>query len=182
MIDRAIMTDRVRQQVLDYLLGALDDSEMEAVKARLESDPVYRQAMRSGSRRNGPAAAVVTARGCPAAGAGRADLRIPLRSGPTAACRLSAAIDDSPARHAAFRQPLELGRRGRGRRDLPDRGAPGPSGHQRCALPGPGDCLPGQPAAGGPGADGVQPQESRRVSRRSRRGQPGGGRDLRCRS
>lgn len=45
MIDRAIMTDRVRKQVLDYLLGALDDSEMEDVKARLESDPVYRQAM-----------------------------------------------------------------------------------------------------------------------------------------
>ncbi len=39
------MTDPVRQQVLDYLLGVLDDSEMEAVKARLESDPVYRQAM-----------------------------------------------------------------------------------------------------------------------------------------
>jgi hypothetical protein len=39
------MTDRVRQQVLDYLLGALDDSEMEAVAARLESDPVYRQAL-----------------------------------------------------------------------------------------------------------------------------------------
>ena len=38
------MTDRVRQHVLDYLLGALDDSEMEAVKARLESDPVYRHA------------------------------------------------------------------------------------------------------------------------------------------
>ncbi len=40
------MTDGVRQQVLGYLLGALDDSEMEAVKARLESDPAYRQAMR----------------------------------------------------------------------------------------------------------------------------------------
>ena len=39
------MTDRVRQQVLDYLLGALDDSEMEVVKARLGADPVYRQAM-----------------------------------------------------------------------------------------------------------------------------------------
>ncbi|MEI8371328.1 MAG: hypothetical protein WCJ35_00685 [Planctomycetota bacterium] len=39
------MADRVRQHVLDYLLGALDDSEMEAVKARLESDPVYRRAM-----------------------------------------------------------------------------------------------------------------------------------------
>ena len=40
-----MMTDRVRQQVFDYLLGALDDSEMEVVKARLGSDPVYRQAM-----------------------------------------------------------------------------------------------------------------------------------------
>jgi hypothetical protein len=39
------MKERVRQQVLDYLLGALDDSEMEAVKARLESDPVYRRAL-----------------------------------------------------------------------------------------------------------------------------------------
>ena len=45
MTDRAMMTDRVRQQVLDYLLGVLDDSEMEAVTARLESDPVYRRAM-----------------------------------------------------------------------------------------------------------------------------------------
>ena len=40
------MTDRVRQQVLDYLLGVLDDAEMAAVEARLESDPVYRDAMR----------------------------------------------------------------------------------------------------------------------------------------
>jgi hypothetical protein len=52
MTDRAITSDRacssnqVRQQVMDYLLGALDDSEMEAVRARLESDPLYRQAMR----------------------------------------------------------------------------------------------------------------------------------------
>ena len=42
--DRA--PDRVRQQVLDYLLGTLDDSEMEAVRARLESDSAYRHAMR----------------------------------------------------------------------------------------------------------------------------------------
>ncbi len=40
------MSDRVRKQVLGYLVGALDDSEMEAVKALLESDPAYRQAMR----------------------------------------------------------------------------------------------------------------------------------------
>jgi hypothetical protein len=40
------MTDRVRKQVLGYLLGVLDDSEMEEVRARLESDPAYRQAMR----------------------------------------------------------------------------------------------------------------------------------------
>ncbi len=39
------MTDRVRKQLLDYLLGALDDSEMEAIEARLQSDPSYRQAM-----------------------------------------------------------------------------------------------------------------------------------------
>ena len=31
--------DRVRQQVVDYLLGTLDDSEFEAVKGLLESDP-----------------------------------------------------------------------------------------------------------------------------------------------
>jgi hypothetical protein len=39
------MTDRVRQQVLDYLLGTLDDSEMEDVRARLRSDPAYREAI-----------------------------------------------------------------------------------------------------------------------------------------
>ena len=37
--------DQVRQQVLDYLLGALDDSEAEAVESRLESEPRYRQAL-----------------------------------------------------------------------------------------------------------------------------------------
>jgi hypothetical protein len=45
MTDGAIMTDRVRQRVLDYLLGVLDDSDMDAVKNRLESDPLYRQAL-----------------------------------------------------------------------------------------------------------------------------------------
>jgi anti-sigma factor RsiW len=40
-----MMTDRVRRQVLDYLLGALDDAETAAVQARLESDPVYRDAL-----------------------------------------------------------------------------------------------------------------------------------------
>jgi hypothetical protein len=40
------MADRVRKQVLDYLLGVLDESETEEVRARLESDPIYRQAMR----------------------------------------------------------------------------------------------------------------------------------------
>ena len=39
------MVDRVGEQVLDYLLGALDDSEMEAVQARLESDPDYQRAL-----------------------------------------------------------------------------------------------------------------------------------------
>ena len=78
MTDRAIMTDRVRQQVLDYLLGALDDAEMEAVKARLESDPVYRQAWDRARLRHVPAARH-EASGCrPAAGAGRADLRFPV--------------------------------------------------------------------------------------------------------
>ena len=109
MTDRAIMTDRVRQQVLDYLLGALDDSEMEDVQARLKSDPVYRQAIRLGPWRYGPAAAAC-GRGCPAAAAGRANLRTPLRSGPaTAGGRCWAAIDDSPARYIARRPPLEPG-------------------------------------------------------------------------
>ena len=39
------MADRVREQVLDYLLGGLDDSETETVQARLEVDPVYKRAM-----------------------------------------------------------------------------------------------------------------------------------------
>src|SRR5208283_5570487 len=43
MTDRTMMRKRVRQQVLDYLLCALDESEMEAVRDRLESDPHYRQ-------------------------------------------------------------------------------------------------------------------------------------------
>ena len=38
------MAERVRQQVMGYLLCALDDAEMEAVEARLERDPVYRDA------------------------------------------------------------------------------------------------------------------------------------------
>ena len=36
------MIDVVREQVLGYLLGALDDAEMEQVRARLESDESYR--------------------------------------------------------------------------------------------------------------------------------------------
>jgi hypothetical protein len=36
------MTGRVREQILDYLLGSLDESEMAEVRARLESDPEYR--------------------------------------------------------------------------------------------------------------------------------------------
>jgi type II secretory pathway pseudopilin PulG len=44
------MTDRVRQQVFDYLLGTLDESEMEDLRARLEHDPAYRHAMRLASR------------------------------------------------------------------------------------------------------------------------------------
>jgi len=38
------MTDRVRQQFTDYLLGNLEGSEMEDIRARLESDPAYRRA------------------------------------------------------------------------------------------------------------------------------------------
>ena len=37
------MIHRVRKQLLSYLLGALDDSEAELVRERLESDPVYQQ-------------------------------------------------------------------------------------------------------------------------------------------
>jgi len=36
------MTDAVREQVLGYLLGALDDAEMEQVRARLDSEEAYR--------------------------------------------------------------------------------------------------------------------------------------------
>jgi len=36
------MTDRVRKQVLGYLLEASDDSERELVEARLQCDPAYR--------------------------------------------------------------------------------------------------------------------------------------------
>ena len=36
------MTDAVREQVLGYLLGALDDAERERVRARLESEEAYR--------------------------------------------------------------------------------------------------------------------------------------------
>ncbi len=39
------MTDQVRQQVLDYLLGTLEESERGEVAARLESDPLYRHAI-----------------------------------------------------------------------------------------------------------------------------------------
>jgi hypothetical protein len=41
------MTGRVRQQVLDYLLGNLDESEVAQVRARLESDPDYRRELLS---------------------------------------------------------------------------------------------------------------------------------------
>ena len=45
--------------------------------------------------------------------------------------RPPAAADDSRTRRSALPQPLELVRRWRGRRDLCDRGPPGPSGGQR---------------------------------------------------
>jgi hypothetical protein len=41
------MTGRVRQQILDYLLGNLDESEVAEVGARLESDPEYRRELLS---------------------------------------------------------------------------------------------------------------------------------------
>ena len=40
------MTDQVRRELVDYLLGSLDESEMDGVRARLQSDPSYRYAMR----------------------------------------------------------------------------------------------------------------------------------------
>ncbi len=40
------MTDAVREQVLGYLLGALDDAEMEQVRARLDSEDAYRRQWR----------------------------------------------------------------------------------------------------------------------------------------
>jgi hypothetical protein len=43
------MTEQVRQQVLDYLLGTLDESEREAVRSRLMNDPCYRDALRLAS-------------------------------------------------------------------------------------------------------------------------------------
>jgi len=43
MTDRAIPTDRVRQEVVDYLRGALEDSKVKAFEARLDRDPVYQQ-------------------------------------------------------------------------------------------------------------------------------------------
>ena len=39
------MTERVREQVLGFLLGVLDDSEMDQVRARLQTDPVYQRAL-----------------------------------------------------------------------------------------------------------------------------------------
>ena len=38
------MTDPVQEQLLGYLLGALDDAEMEQVRARLESEEAYQTA------------------------------------------------------------------------------------------------------------------------------------------
>ena len=37
------MIDRVREQILGYLLGILDDSERERVEACLERDPEYQR-------------------------------------------------------------------------------------------------------------------------------------------
>jgi hypothetical protein len=45
------MTDPVQEQVLGYLLGALDDAEMEQVRARLEREPAYQQAWATLRRR-----------------------------------------------------------------------------------------------------------------------------------
>jgi hypothetical protein len=37
------MTERVREQILGYLLGVLDDSEAALVRSRLQNDPVYQR-------------------------------------------------------------------------------------------------------------------------------------------
>lgn len=68
------MTDRVRQQVLDYLLGVLDDAERAAVEARLGSDPVYRDALRWA--RGSAVRLDCTLWGPAALASGRADLRV----------------------------------------------------------------------------------------------------------
>ncbi len=47
------MTQRVEQQVLGYLIGALDDAEMESVTKRLRTDPDYRRAWQEARRRLG---------------------------------------------------------------------------------------------------------------------------------
>ncbi len=39
------MTERVRQQFFDYLLGGLDDSELKDVRARLAADPAFRDGL-----------------------------------------------------------------------------------------------------------------------------------------
>jgi hypothetical protein len=39
------MSDRARQELLGYLLGALDDSETESLEARLQADPELRRAL-----------------------------------------------------------------------------------------------------------------------------------------
>jgi hypothetical protein len=48
------MSDRARENVLGYLLGALDDSEMEEVAVRLEVDPVYQRQLLEVRRRLAP--------------------------------------------------------------------------------------------------------------------------------
>jgi hypothetical protein len=48
------MSDRAQETVLGYLLGALDDSEMEEVAVRLESDPVYQRQLLEVRRRLAP--------------------------------------------------------------------------------------------------------------------------------
>jgi hypothetical protein len=62
------MTDAVREQVLGYLLGALDDAEMEQVRARLESEEAYRQEWIALGRHLQHLEAVRSAAGAPPSG------------------------------------------------------------------------------------------------------------------
>ena len=109
------MTDVVREQVLGYLLGALDDAEMEQVRARLESEESYRLEWIALRRLFGEREALRSAVRA-AAGPGRADVLFRLFARQAVAAA-GAAAGDQPAIDAA--RPVQ----------------PLPAvGHRRCAI------------------------------------------------